>query len=309
MLILTPVFAVYMGASALSPVSSTPWTAAMVRVTLLLPPPLADAPLLPPLHAASTTALAANTARAFIRCINEILLLCYSRHSWVPSRSSARNHLGRHLLLPARVDLRNPDRSSFPERARGCFRNPHGLQPIARGAPALPAARRALHESNRIEIGDGGVAEESARGRDVGLWGRLVVAGNHSHLVEPPKRAARHPTLRFAVSRVEATMETELKSDSGRVDLLDQALGLPEIECERLLAEDGDAAWQRPADEIRVRIGGCGDHHRVRSGDRLVHVRGLGTDRGGYLRGATPVRVSQCEAVDERVRHQHPGVQ
>ena len=156
---------------------------------------------------------------------------------------------------------------------------------------------------------DGGVAEESARGRDVGLWGRLVVAGNHSHLVEPPKLAARHPTLRFAVSRVEATMETELKSDSGRVDLLDQALGLPEIECERLLAEDGDAAWQRPADEIRVRIGGCGDHHRVRSGDRLVHVRGLGTDRGGYLRGATPVRVSQCEAVDERVRHQHPGVQ
>src|SRR5947207_4268731 len=150
MLILTPVFAVYMGASALSPVSSTPWTAAMVRVTLLLPPPLADAPLLPPLHAASTTALAANTARAFIRCINEILLLCYSRHSWVPSRSSARNHLGRHLLLPARVDLRNPDRSSFPERARGCFRNPHGLQPIARGAPALPAARRELHEGKQL---------------------------------------------------------------------------------------------------------------------------------------------------------------
>src|SRR5437588_10976329 len=80
MLILTPVFAVYIGARAFSPVSSTPWTAAMVRVTLLPPP---DAVVLfPALHAARTMALAAKTARAFIRCINRILLCSYPRSSW-----------------------------------------------------------------------------------------------------------------------------------------------------------------------------------------------------------------------------------
>src|SRR5579859_1208348 len=130
MLILTPVFAVYIGASAFSPVSSTPCTAAMVRVTF--DPPLPDE-LAPP-QAESTTAIVARIAIGFVRWINgNLLLLCQVRWGEI---SAFRFPSTRNQVAPP-----SPCLTRSPPTGRAAARQAIGWPPPR---SASPRGRHAL---------------------------------------------------------------------------------------------------------------------------------------------------------------------
>ena len=107
---------------------------------------------------------------------------------------------------------------------------------------------------------------------------RLRVVAGQAQDVEAAELAALHQPPRLAVARVEAALEAELEADPGGLDLIGQATRLGQVDRQRLLAEDRDAALEPGADEGRVRARAGGDDERIGRGDGLLDARVRGAD-------------------------------
>src|SRR5439155_8497446 len=103
---------------------------------------------------------------------------------------------------------------------------------------------------------------------------------------------------RSLVSRVEATLKTDLQPSLRALDVRDDVARLGDADRDRLLAERRDARVEAFLDERGVRIGRRDDHRRIHAPQRLVHARGgPRLQRTGDLFRASAVRVVDTQLV------------
>src|SRR4051812_49868238 len=77
------------------------------------------------------------------------------------------------------------------------------------------------------------------------------------------ERAGRDRLANGGVRGVEPAVEADLEKTAALVDRSEGAVDLPEVESDRLLAEDRLAGSRRCDDRLRMRIGARADRERV----------------------------------------------
>ena len=168
----------------------------------------------------------------------------------------------------------------------------------------------ARHPSQRVEIVDRGVSEQSTRQGDVRVWRWLVVMSDEPNEVDGPELTGLdHPTG-LDVGRIEPSLESELEHGRRSFDSLDELARDGEVERERLLAEDRQAAVEGHRYQRGMRVGRGSDDRRVRCVEGFlggIHVPTA--DRvGGSLR-SLGIDVGDDDVRDARLASNEPAVQ